>query len=124
MRWVGYLALALIVAAAACDLSNDPDAFAVHFVNDLGQPVVLALCNSHIGTSMRCEHPAYRDSVKSGESYPENIAPDVRTEWAVETPDGQLLRCVNLYWKHYPGRSQTFRLSAASPWTKPCPSSN
>ena len=43
MRWVGYLALALIVAAAACDLSNDPDAFAVHFVNDLGQPVVLAL---------------------------------------------------------------------------------
>ena len=68
---------------------------------------------------MRCEHPAYRDSVKSGESYPENIAPDVRTEWAVETPDGQLLRCVNLYWKHYPGRSQTFRLSAALPRRSP-----
>jgi hypothetical protein len=117
-----YLALVVIVAAAGCDSSNDPDAFAVQFVNDLGRPVVLALCNS--SNSAKCEHPHYRDSVKIGESYPENIAPDVRTEWAVETPDGQILRCVNLYWKHYPGHDQTFRLSAASAWAKPCPSSN
>ena len=119
-----FLALAVIVAAAGCDFSNDPDAFAVHFVNDLGRPIVLALCNSHNATSAKCEHPAYRDSVKIGESYGENIGPDVRTEWAVETPEGELLRCVNLYWKHYPGSGQTFRLSAASPWSTPCPPSN
>ncbi len=115
-------ALTMLVASAGCASINDPDAFAVRLTNDLGRPVVLALCNS--SHSAKCEHPAYRNSVKVGESYPENIAPDVRTEWAVETSDGQLLRCVNLYWKHYPGHDATFRLSAASPWANPCPPSN
>jgi hypothetical protein len=82
---------------------------------------VVSAGSSHRAT---CEHPAYRNSVKVGESYPENIAPDVRTEWAVETPDGELLGCVNLYWKHYPGHDLTFRLSGASPWANPCPPSN
>jgi hypothetical protein len=115
-------AIALLAVAAGCSMSNDPDAFAVHFTNDLGRPVVLALCKS--AHSAKCEHPDYRNSVKAGESLGENISPDVRTEWAVETPDGQLLRCVNLYWRHYPGSDQTFRLSAAPRWADPCPISN
>lgn len=117
-----YLAFAVFVVCTGCASTNDPDAFGIHFTNDLGRPIVLALCNS--SHSAKCEHPAYRDPVKAGESYPENIAPDVRTEWAVETPDGRLLRCVNLYWKHYPGHDQTFRLSGASRWANPCPPSN
>jgi hypothetical protein len=116
-----YVAFAVFVVSTGCASTNDPDAFGVHFRNDLGRPIVLALCNSSHST--KCEHPAYRDAVKAGESYPENIG-YVRSEWAVETADGRLLRCVNLYWEHYPGRDQTFRLSDASRWANPCPPSN
>jgi hypothetical protein len=122
MRFL-YLALAVLIVSAGCASTNDPDAFGVRFTNDLGRPVVLALCNSD--HSAKCEHPAYRDGpLRVGDWYTENIAPDVRTEWAVETPNGRLLRCVNLYWEHYHGHEERFRLSGASRWANPCPPSN
>jgi hypothetical protein len=108
-----------LLMAAGCEASNDPDAFGVHFQNDLGQPVVLALCRSD--HSAKCEHPYYRNRIAPGHTHPENISPDVRTEWAIETPSGKLLRCVVLYWEHYPGSEQLVHLSSAPHWAWPCP---
>src|SRR2546428_12842813 len=51
----------------------------------------------------------------------ENISRDVRTEWAIESPNGQLLRCVLLYRRHYPGEDRQLRISAAPRWASPCP---
>ena len=48
------------------------------------------------------------------------MAPDVGTEWAIESEDGRLLRCVLLYWKDSPGHMQV-NLSQAPRWAKPCP---
>ena len=45
---------------------NDPDAFGIHFSDDLSQPVVLALCASD--RSRNCEHAYYRDRVAVGKS--------------------------------------------------------
>ena len=81
--------------------------------------MVIALC--HSDHSARCEHPYYRDRVEPGHSAAENISPDLRTEWAVEREDGALLRCVVLYWKHYPGQDQRLSLSTAPEWAWPCP---
>jgi hypothetical protein len=108
-----------MVMASGCYVSNDPDAFPVRFQNDLRQPVVLALC--HSDHSAKCEHPHYRYRIEAGRSGAQNIATDVRTEWAIEAPSGQLLRCVVLYWKHYPGETQLVRLSDAPRWAWPCP---
>ncbi len=107
----------VLVMVSGC--ANDPDAFAVSFENDLTQPVVIALC--HSDHSAKCEHPHYRDRIGPGESHPENISPDVRTEWAIEDARGRLLRCVVLYWKHYPGSDQRVQISAAPRWAWPCP---
>lgn len=109
----------LIVLASLSDGSDDPDAFAVRFENDLSEPVVLALCNSD--HSAKCDEPYYRDEISAGRSYEVNISTDLRTEWAIETSEGQLLRCVVLYWKHYPGAIETIRVSTAPRWTWPCP---
>ena len=111
-------ALAVIpFALAACTL-GDRDSFAVRFQNDLGRPVVVALC--HSDHSRVCRHAYYRDRIEVGKSTEENIAPDVRTEWALETPSGKLLRCVVLYWKDDPGHTQVVRASDAPRWTWPC----
>jgi hypothetical protein len=121
MKRKGRLLVALagyVVVFVACAATNDPDAFGVHFQNDLGEPVWLALCQS--AHSATCEHPFYRERVSQGSSLPENISPDVRTEWAVESEKGALLRCVALYWKHYPGHDVQLRLSEASLWRVPC----
>jgi hypothetical protein len=112
--------MAVAITLAGCD-PNEPDAFGVSFQNDLGYPVVLALC--HSDHSAICEHPHYRDNIAAGNAYAENISPDVRTEWAIETPGGELLKCVVLYWKHYPGSDQRVRLSDAPSWAWPCPRS-
>jgi hypothetical protein len=109
----------LLLAACNPNATYEPDAFAVTFHNDLGRPAWLALCQS--AHSASCEHPFYRYRIAAGGSYPENIAPDVRTEWAVEAQDGQLIGCVLLHWQHYPGHAQQLRLSAAPSWHNPCP---
>jgi len=113
-------ALVFVFASAACDARglNDPDSFAIHFRNDLPVPVVIALC--HSDHSAKCEHPYYRDRARPGASYPENISPDVRTEWAIENDSGRLLRCVVLYWKHWPGHDMEVQVSQAPRWTNPC----
>lgn len=113
--WTVVVGLAL----AACNSSTEPDAFPVHFDNDLGRSVVLALCKSD--HSVKCEHPSYRVSIRDGGSHEENISPDVRTEWAVEASSGALLRCVRLYWKRYPGHTPRVSLSNAAAWSNPCP---
>jgi len=110
--------LIALLVASGCG-ANEPDSFVVRFENDLTQPVVLSLC--HSDHSAKCEHPYYRDHIAPGVGYPENISPDVRTEWAIETADGELLRCVVLYWKHYPGETQHVRMSTAPRWAVPCP---
>ena len=109
-----------MLTASACDTRgwNDPDAFGIHFKNDLSRPVVLALCASD--QSVDCEHAYYRDDVPAGGGTAENIAPDVRTEWAIESADGQLLRCILLYWKYWPGHNETVRVSEAPRWGTPC----
>ncbi len=108
----------IALLASGC-YANEPDSFAVRFENDLTQPVVLALCDSD--HSAKCEHPYYRDHIAPGDATAENISPDVRTEWAIETAHGEPLRCVVLYWKHYPGKPQHVRISSAPRWALPCP---
>ena len=120
--------LLVALASAACVLSlvgcdtrgmNDPDSFAIRFNNDLSVPVVLALC--HSDHSAKCVHPYYRDRVKPGSATEENISPDTRTEWAIETEDGRRLRCVLLYWKYWPGHDMQVTVSQAPGWAWPCP---
>jgi hypothetical protein len=108
----------LILAGCSTRGMNDPDAFGVYFKNDLARPVVVALC--HSDHSAKCEHAYYQDGIAPGSSEGENISPDVRTEWAIETPEGQLLRCVVLYWRYWPGHDENVLISAAPGWTWPC----
>lgn len=118
--WRPLVAASIAFGVAGCDARFDePDAFTVQFDNDLGIPVRLALCNSD--HSEKCEHPAWTDTIATGESHPENIAPGVRTEWAVLDETGTLLRCVLLYWPHYLGHDQRVALSSAPAWSNPCP---
>jgi hypothetical protein len=91
----------------------------VRFQNDLGQPIVLELCQSDHSTT--CDHPYYRDSFPAGFSGEEMISTNYRTEWAVADTHGRLLRCVLLYWRHYNGVTPTIRLSMAPTWASPCP---
>jgi hypothetical protein len=118
-RRITLLALLLTFALAGRDTSNDPDAFGVNFKNDLGKPVLIELC--HSDHSAKCDDPYYKNLANENTSYPENISPDVRTEWAVADTHGRLLRCMVLYWNHAPGHSPTVRLSTAPRWTNPCP---
>ncbi len=97
---------------------DQPDAILVRFRNDLSVPTILALC--HSDHSRVCEHPFYRDHIAVGGTTEENITPDAKTEWAVETPNGHLLRCVLLYWKYAPSDTPTVRFSSASAWSWPC----
>lgn len=122
-RTKALAAITLLLCAVAftgCDTRaiNDPDAFAIKFNNDTPISVVLALCNSD--HSAKCEHPPYRDHISPGSSTEENISPDVRTEWAIETTDGQPLRCVVLYWKYWPGHDMQVYVSKAPQWKWPC----
>ncbi len=123
MRNVPGVLVAVVVALAvvACDSRalDGPDAFGIYFKNDLAQPVVLALC--HSDHSAKCEHPSYRSNIPAGRSRGENISLDVRTEWAVETTDGRLLRCILLYWHYWPSHDEDVRLSRAPAWAWPCP---
>jgi hypothetical protein len=121
--WTTAASLLIIVGVLCTGCTTkgltDPDAFAVYFNNDLPQRVMIALCNSD--HSALCEHPFYRYAVAPNVSEPVNIAPDVRTEWAIETPSGRLLRCVLLYWPSWPGHDEMINLSAAPRWANPCP---
>lgn len=122
VKWLWRaVVLSLVLAGCASDATlNDPDAIAVHFDNDLSQPVVLALCQSD--HSAVCEHPFYSDHIPAGASDVENISPGVRTEWAVEDDSGALLRCVILYWEHWSGGDEPHvSLSSAPTWGDPCP---
>ncbi len=111
---------AALMSVAGCSTRgmNDPDSFAIYFKDDLGQPVVVALC--HSDHSATCEHAYYRDAIAAGHSGAENISPDVRTEWAIETPGGRLLSCIVLYWRYWPGHDENVQLSAAPRWSWPC----
>jgi hypothetical protein len=115
--------LLAVVASLGCvaGLSGcyDDEPFGIHFVYDLSIPVVLALC--HSDHSAKCEHPHYRDHIKAGGATAENIGVDVRTEWAIETEDGRLLRCIVLYWKHSPRHDMDVKVSQAPRWEWPCP---
>lgn len=115
---VAVVGLGALADAAHWDL-DEPDAFGVHFHNDLGLPVVLALC--HSDHSAKCEHPYSRDHITAGSTYVEDVSPDVRNEWAIATPQGTLLKCVVLYWQHYPGSDESVDLSTAPRWAWPCP---
>jgi hypothetical protein len=115
---VAVLFVGLVVLASFAPDVNEPDAFGIYFKNDLAQPVILNLC--HSDHSKKCQHPYYRDHIAPGAAYPENISPDVRTEWAIEAPSGALLRCIVLYWKHYPGSDRDLLLSDAPGWSWPC----
>ena len=110
--------LLLAVGVCGCDTRamNEPDAFAVRFQNDLAARTVLALCDND-----QCENPYYLHQIAAGGTDAENITPDLETEWAVEAPDGLLLRCVVLYWKYAPSHTPAVRLSAAPRWSSPCP---
>ena len=113
------LAFAVLVLCG-CDMShvNEPDAFAIHFKNDLGRPMRLALCPGDASTN--CAGAYYEDQVAPGAVDVENISPDVRTEWAVESISGGLVKCVVLYWKYWPGHDEAVRLSQAPAWATPC----
>ena len=106
------------VALTSCTFSNDPDSFVIEFRNDLDQPVYLALCNS--AHSENCDNPHYRKRIAAGASSAQNISPDVRTEWAVESADGEMLRCVVLYWRHYQGHDMKLGLAGTPAWSNPC----
>ena len=106
---------AFVVCGCNARAMNQPDAFAVRFHNDLGGLIVLALCNSD--RSRRCENPSYRDKIAAGSTTEENISPDLKTEWAAETPDGHLLRCVLLYRKYAPSHTQTVDFLSAPTWS-------
>ena len=126
---VGLALVAAVIAAGALIHINinfnvdtdDPDTWAVHMENDLGQPVVVALCQTD--HSRMCTSPSYTDHIKVGGASDYNIGPDAAEEWAIKDKSGQLLRCVRLYWKHYPGGDVRLRLSKAPRWAWPCPRS-
>ena len=115
------LFVTFLLAVVACGGNNSVVAFSVTFKNDLGRPVLLTWC----GVDTRHPHCAkpgdasvYR--LKPGGSYASGFAPGVPQVWAVEAPSGQKLRCVNLYWKVYPGFPPEFALSASGAWAIPC----
>jgi hypothetical protein len=114
-----WLALPLLAIPTAGCVTDTP--LVVTFVNDLNHPVVLALC--HSDHSDRCDDAYYRDSLAAGESGSENISYLIKTEWAVESTSGQLLRCVVLLWKKNPGILPRIRLSNTPRWQRPCPDS-
>jgi hypothetical protein len=118
---VAVASLVCVIGLVGCDTRsiNDPDAFGIRFTNDLSIPIVLALC--HSDHSAKCEHPYYRDHIEPGGATAENISPDVRTEWAIKTEDGRPLRCILLYWKHWPGHDMRVKVSRAPHWAWPCP---
>ena len=115
---VSVVLATLSVAGCSTRGWDDPDAFGIYFNNDLRRPVVLALC--HSDHSAKCANPYYRDKIAPGSSVAENISPDVRTEWAIETPDASLLRCVVLHWRYWPRHDENVRLSQAPRWNRPC----
>ena len=120
-RWFPVVLFAMFVlTASGCSYAwnSDQDAFAVHFTNDLGVPVVLALC--HSDHSSTCEHPYYRRGIDAGGTHAENIATGQRTEWAIDDDRGRLLRCIVLYWKHWPHHDEQVILSNAPIWTRSC----
>jgi hypothetical protein len=119
LGWSPWL-VSLVGLAPACGAlhTGDRDSFAVHFTNDLSVPVVVALC--HSANSAKCERPYYRDRIKPGEETVENISPDVRTEWAIESQDGLRLRCVVLSLPRRLGRDVRVDVSHAPLWTSPC----
>jgi hypothetical protein len=97
---------------------TESDFFVIRFENDLGRPVVLALCRS--ASSAKCDHPDYRDGLAIGGATEENVTTDLRAEWAVEDRGSHALRCVVLYRKHTPKHVETVRLSEAPRWSWPC----
>jgi hypothetical protein len=113
--------LVCAVGLVGCDTRSvdEPDAFGIHFANDLSIPIVLALC--HSDHSAKCEKPDYQDHIKPNGAIAENISPDVRTEWAIEIGDGRPLRCIVLYWKNWPGHDMRVKVSQAPHWAWPCP---
>jgi hypothetical protein len=119
--FVATAALAVVLSACVAPSKSDleNDTFAVAFENDLGTPIILALCQSD--HSDICEHPHYRERIEVGRSLLENIDLTVPEEWAVTKRDGGLLRCVRLSFVHYPGHRPKVRLSDAAMWANPCP---
>ena len=115
---VGALFVVFVIAESLDPHANDPDAFAVRFINNLDRPVLLALCNSD--HSAKCENPPYTDQIDPGKNVEENISPDVRTEWAIEALGGKPLRCVVLYWKYWPHHDVQLNISDAAQWADPC----
>ena len=113
--------LAAVVGLCQCQPKLDPDTFGVQFKNDLHQPVRLALCKSD--HSEKCDDPSYRERIVAGGALEENVGVDVRTEWAIELEDGELLRCVVLYWPRDPGHDVQISLTSAPSWANPCPDS-
>jgi hypothetical protein len=85
--------IAIILAtacAAVAGCSNQADTFAITFINDTDQNVVLNLCDDSA-----CHSYDYSDKLRPGGSLPENISTDnVFTRWAVTTKSGRRLGCL------------------------------
>lgn len=82
---------AFAFSLAGCD-SIDPteQAFAISFLNDLGQPVALKLCADD-----NCHSFNHTNTVRPGDRYPENISDrDLLTRWLVEDQQGRVLGCL------------------------------
>lgn len=122
LRTIALCGVAVGLLLAACGVSDadlNHDTFPIWFKNDLGQPVVIALCNSD--HSDICEHPAFTDPIDDGRLQPENIELHAPEEWAVANSSGNLFKCARLSFAHYPGHSPHVLLSEAAPWADPCP---
>src|SRR4051812_35100369 len=95
-----------------------PGVVSVHIRNDVGRPVILALCRSD--HSAVCANPGFRVRIRAGGTTRVVVPSALRTEWAVESLRGTLLRCLILHWHSDPGSTQLVRLSQAPPWADPC----
>jgi hypothetical protein len=104
--------------ASACTLQGYRT---VIFENDLGRPIVLARCRSVHAAA--CDRPVKRVTIAPGKTRAMNIDYSVRGEYAVESPAGELLRCVVLYWKRNPGDVPRIELSRTPRWSRTCPDS-
>jgi len=104
------------------EVTLEPDVLTVayvYFKNDLGRPVFLARCPS--SASPDCLRPFYRDYVAAKAVHGVDASPNGGAEWAVESRNGRLLRCVLLRWGNEPLNDLNVRLSRAARWAIPCP---
>jgi hypothetical protein len=89
---------------------NNPDAFAVVFLDDLGQPIKLSSCNN----PPSCSSLNYTYSISNGSKDTENIGTDVKSTWLITEQSGTNFRkCLTLLYPNYVSHPK-IRLSKAT----------